>query len=380
MVKNKSQVTKASDQSGKRTYIKQTDVPLFSLDEALRVPRAIIENYAEQPTSPFNVAKALNLEPKGSRFVNLTGAAIAYGLIEGGAQATTIIRTPLAKRIFRTTGEIDDIEARREALLKPRVFGEFLGKYDGHTLPREDIARNVLMDMGVPTEKAGEVLTRIIESATSAGFIEELKGKRYINLEGVALGAIGAQEKPESLLESETTDDEEATVRVEPEALRPAYQIDEARRKRVFISHGKNKAIIPPMKKLLEYGELEPVVSVEKQSVSKAVPEKVMGEMGSCGAGIIHVEAEKTIIDKQDEEHVILNPNVLVEIGAAMAFYGRRFILLVREGVKLPSNLQGLYEVRYAGDSLDADVTIRLLEAIKDIKNYPLPGEEPASR
>jgi len=44
-----------------------------------------------------------------------------------------------------------------------------------------------------------------------------------------------------------------------------------------------------------------------------------------------------------------------------MKFYGKRFILLVRDGVMLPSNLQGLYEVRYKGDTLDADATIRLL-------------------
>ena len=60
-------------------------------------------------------------------------------------------------------------------------------------------------------------------------------------------------------------------------------------------------------------------------------------------------------------EHMLLNPNVLIEIGAAMAFYGRRFILLVREGVKLPSNRQGLFEVRYSGDTLDAVSTIKLL-------------------
>jgi hypothetical protein len=41
--------------------------------------------------------------------------------------------------------------------------------------------------------------------------------------------------------------------------------------------------------------------------------------------------------------------------------------------VKLPSNLQGLYEVRYGGEILDAGSTIKLLEAIKDIKNYSLP-------
>jgi predicted nucleotide-binding protein len=58
-----------------------------------------------------------------------------------------------------------------------------------------------------------------------------------------------------------------------------------------------------------------------------------------------------------------------------MAFCGRRFILLVRHGVKLPSNLQGLYEVRYTNETLDAAATIKLLEAINDIKNYALPTD-----
>ena len=80
-----------------------------------------------------------------------------------------------------------------------------------------------------------------------------------------------------------------------------------------------------------------------------------------------------SIIDKDANELTLVNENVLIEIGAAMALYGRRFILLVREGVKLPSNLQGLYEVRYTSETLDGDATIRLLEAINDIKNNPSP-------
>jgi hypothetical protein len=357
--------------SQKRPYIKQSDVPATTLDDTLRVPRAILDNYAGQSTSPFNVAKALNVEPRGRQLLNLCGAAIAYGLIEGGAQAESISITPLAKKILRPLNESDDIAGRREALLKPRIFKEFLMKYDGHAFPREDIAKNVLIEMGVAKEKADEVLTRVVESAESVGFIEELKGKRYIHLEGVA--KVPADQKEEG----EIVEGEESLLPPgKLEAHPGVHKVDAARRKRVFITHGRNKDIIPNIKKLLEYGELDPVVSVEKQSVSKPVPEKVMAEMRSCGAAIIHVEAEETIIDKQDHEHVILNPNVLIEIGAAMAFYGRRFILLVREGAKLPSNLQGLYEVRYTGDTLDADVTIRLLEAIKDIKNYPLPEEE----
>ncbi|HEX6045315.1 MAG TPA: TIR domain-containing protein [Pyrinomonadaceae bacterium] len=143
--------------------------------------------------------------------------------------------------------------------------------------------------------------------------------------------------------------------------------------RRVFVTHGKDKSFLDPIKKLLGFGEMTPVISVEKQSVSKPVPDKVMDDMRSCSAAIIHVDAEQTLIDKDAEEQKILNANVLIEIGAAMALFGRRFILLVRDGVDLPSNLQGLYEVRYRGDSLDGDATIKLLEAINDIKNNPLP-------
>ena len=90
--------------------------------------------------------------------------------------------------------------------------------------------------------------------------------------------------------------------------------------------------------------------------------------MRDCGAAIIHVEGEMTLMDSEANEHIVLNPNVLIEIGAALALYGKKFILLVKDGIKLPSNLQGLYEVRYEGDALDGNATIRLLEAINELK------------
>jgi predicted nucleotide-binding protein len=117
---------------------------------------------------------------------------------------------------------------------------------------------------------------------------------------------------------------------------------------------------------------MEAVVSVEKQSVSQPVPDKVMNDMRDCGAAIIHVEGEQVLIDSEAKEHVVLNPNVLIEIGAAMALYKKRFILLVKDGVKLPSNLQGLFEVRYEGDALDGNATIRLLEAINELKKIDI--------
>jgi hypothetical protein len=173
-------------QASKRTYLKQSDVPSASLDEAMRISQAIFEHYAGKATSPLHVAKALNIDPSGSQLKVLSGASIAFGLTEGGAQAASIAVTDLARRILRPVSENADVDARREAVLKPRIFGEFLREYDANPFPREDIALNVLEGKGVPREKTAEVLERILTSASSVGFIEEIKGKKYVSLQGIA--------------------------------------------------------------------------------------------------------------------------------------------------------------------------------------------------
>jgi hypothetical protein len=343
MAKSTKNAVQKPGPESKRPYLKQSDVPLASLDDALRVVQAIFDQSSgSRPVSPFQLAKALNLDPRGSQLKLLTGAAIAFGLIEGGAQASAISFTELARRVLRPKEENADLMAKREAILKPRVFGDFLRQYDGKPFPRQDIALNVLEDMGVPRARAAEVLERIDESARSVGFIEEIKGKNYVSLPGPAV-LPGTPQGPEV---EESKDDEakdpevpQQRVTVQPPAVQSKSTeltvaiADDQRRRRVFITHGKNRDLVDPIRKLLEYGELEAVVSVDRQSVSKPVPEKVMDDMRKAGAAIIHVDADRTIVDKDGNENVLLNPNVLIEIGAAMAFYGRRFILLVREGV-----------------------------------------------
>lgn len=252
-------------------------------------------------------------------------------------------------------------------------MGEFLKKYSGSPLPRHDIALNVLQELGVPQDKAEAVFSLIVDSAQTVGLLREIKGKQYVDLTGVA-----QDPQATSIIEDEAEPDTEIPAPEESAipAAKPIAMVSQGSpqlSRRVFITHGKDKSFLDPIKKLLGFGEMIPVTSVEKQSVSKPVPDKVMDDMRSCSAAIIHVDAEQTLIDKDAKEYKIVNPNVLIEIGAAMALYGRRFILLVREGVELPSNLQGLYEVRYKGDALDGEATIKLLEAINDIKNNPLP-------
>jgi predicted nucleotide-binding protein len=381
-VAEKKQITKTADET-KRPRLMQEDVPGYSLIDALRVPQALLDNFAGEATPPLRVAMAMGLQPSSSGFRQMCGAAIAYGLTEGGCNAVSIKVEPLAKRIFRPLEDGDDMLAKRESLLRPRVIGEFLNKYNGSPLPRTDIAKNVLADMGVPNDRTDKVLALILDGAESLGLIADIKGKKYIDLSGITvqaptiLSAVSVSEDSQTTpadpipnISGQDTSSAQQTLAQMPSS---DPHLDLSKKKRVFITHGKDKSFVEPIKKLLLFGELEPVVSVEKQTVSQPVPDKVMNDMRSCGAAIIHVDAELKLIDKELQEHVVLNPNVLIEIGAAMALYGRRFILLVKSGVTLPSNLQGLFEVRYSGEVLDGDATIKLLEAIREMKTHASP-------
>jgi predicted nucleotide-binding protein len=373
--KNGNQVVKP--EKG-RTYISQADIPSSSIERATKVPAAIGDNYGFKPSTPLQVAKALEVQPTSSGFKMLTGAAIAYGLTTGGYNADTIAITPLGMRIVRPTAEGDDLAAKREALLRPRVIREFLKKYDGAPIPKEAIAQNVLMEMGVPQDRTNEVLKLILDGANSVGFLQEIKDRKYVDLSNAAMPQPNEKEGDE-----EQPDEEDGLSKAPAAVNRDAVDkrlttptiSKEAggRLRKVFITHGKNRALIEPIKKLLAFGELEAVVSVQTQTVSQPVPGKVMEEMRSCGSAIIHVEDERHLADKDGNQHVVLNDNVLIEIGAAMALFGQRFVLVVKEGVKLPSNLQGLLVLFYKGETLDMEETVKLLEAINDIKKRPLP-------
>jgi hypothetical protein len=362
-----------SGKRAKKASLPQTDVPSLSLTEALRVPQAIASELGKQPATPLQVAAAMGMKPTTGHFRTITAAATAYGLTDGGAFAEKIGLTELGRRIVAPLGDGDELLARHDAVLKPRVTREFLQKYSGSKWPRVDIGQNVLESMGVPVDQAARALELIHQDAKDSGFIKEINGTDFVEVAApVAAGSRGRDAQQFATDPASVSPDEDPAQGPETPADvaptgRPAQM--EADSGRVFITHGKNQTIVEQIKKLLAFGNFEPVVSVENQTAAKPVPDKVMDDMRSCSAGIVHVGAEMKFLDGDGNEHQMLNPNVLIEIGAAMALYGRRFILLVERGVTLPSNLQGLYEVRYEGAGLDHESTMALLEAFASFRS-----------
>ena len=108
--------------TAKRTYFKQADFPQTTLQQAQRIASAIVDNFAGDGGSPPDIALALGISPTSSAWPALTGASVAYALTVGGYNANTIKITQLGKKLVAPEKEGDDLAARREAILKPRIL------------------------------------------------------------------------------------------------------------------------------------------------------------------------------------------------------------------------------------------------------------------
>jgi predicted nucleotide-binding protein len=355
----------------KRVYFKQADFPQSSLQQAQRIASALVDNFGAKEGSPPDIALSIEISPTSSAWPNLAGSSIAYGLTDGGVNASIIKLTPLGRKLVAPEREGDDIAARREAIMRPRISKEFFERYRRAKFPSDAIASNVLKSLGIPTERAQSALEIVKENGRYAGIIRDTPTGPFVNLDSPGVPAPTAtpalpEHDPEEIAAAAAGAASSETQQEPPAAIaRPAF---DAKANRVFISHGKQKDIVAQLKELLTFGNFEPVISVERESTAIPVPEKVFEDMRSCGAGVIHVGAEEKYLDREGKEHSKVNENVLIEIGASMPLYGKKVILLVEKGVTLPSNLQGLYRCDYAGNSLDHEATMKLLKTFSQFR------------
>jgi predicted nucleotide-binding protein len=379
MAKTKSANKPVGERKEKRAYISQEDIPQFTLENSIKIAQALYDNFGNKGASPHQVAISLDISPTSSSWKHLTGSSVAYGLTNGGAQANEISLTALGKRIVAPEDDGDDDSAKIVACLKPRIIKEFYDRYDRNKFPKDVIAKNVIATLGVPKDKVDDVYNTILANGKYVGIIQETKTGPFVFVEksklniptnGSGLGSNNAEN-------DEDDNDEIPDALAHKLDLKKSFQPkpgpeDLNQKAKVFISHGKNKKIVEQLKEILTFGQFEVVVSIEKEATAIPVPEKVFSDMRDCNAAVIHVESELELMDKEGNVHLTINENVLIEIGAAIALYGKKFVLLCESSLKLPSNLQGLYRCNYDGKELTYEATMKLLKAFngfRQIKN-----------
>lgn len=365
MPKKRSQNEKQeSREKAKRSYVSQSDLPSRPLRDALRVSQAITDSYAGGPTAPHDVALALDLSPTSSSWRELAAASLGYGLTKGSWNADKISLDTLGRRATAPTEEGDDIRARAEAALRPKVLGAFFRKYNKAKFPPDHIAKNVLQqESRVPPDRTDSALQIIKDNGQFVGFIRDTKTGPFVAIEDPQPRPVRLAPEPADAEAEQEEAPAPDTLSLSPTMREPRQE--PARPFKVFISHSKNMAIVEQVKDILGLYDIDYEIAEEEETAAIPVPAKVMAGMRRCQAGIMVVTADE---QNKSMEGYSINTNVLIEIGAAFVLYDQGVILVWDRRLKVPSNLQGLYRLDFEGDQLSFATGTKLAKAVKSLR------------
>ena len=348
--------------------IRQSDIPGVTLEQALRVPQALSDQYAKQPARPLDVAVALDMSPNSGPFRTLCGAAVGYGLTDGGPNAKEIALTELGRRAVSPLVEGDDAQALREAVLVPTVQRQFLERYDGSPLPTETIALNVLETLGVPVKSTKRFYGIIRSNAEKVGFITVIKEKEYIDLHKVSMESQALEVDSASRVSADVGHEVIASPQADLSGAPPpeSKTIDHETR-RVYIGLEADERMRAQLTQLLAFGRREPVTATRDPENPGHTVKNMIEAMQSASSAVLLAPST----DQADQSSFgqivssFKNSSPLShEIVAAFVLYDERFVVLAARGAELPSDLPDFQVVEYAEDGLAMDDLMSIAAAL----------------
>jgi hypothetical protein len=145
--------------------------PRHSLEKALRIPAAIIEQNAGKACTTREAAAFSGISYNGPFNVEISSAK-KYGLIEQ-PEAGKVQPTDLAKKILKPQSPNDAIEGYRQAILNAPDIAEVYQHYRGENLPDDVFLKNTLVDTyKIPDESFVEFKQIFVTSLETAKLIE----------------------------------------------------------------------------------------------------------------------------------------------------------------------------------------------------------------
>lgn len=149
------------------------DYPKHNLEQALRIPRLILEQNAGRPCSREEAAAFAGVALAG-RFVTEITSSKRFGLLEENGELTISGR---ARAILRPESRQADMSARRDAIRAAPVVGDIYDFYKSENLPDDQFFRNALTErFGIREAKVSAVTKVLMQSLEFAGLLEEHEG------------------------------------------------------------------------------------------------------------------------------------------------------------------------------------------------------------
>jgi len=164
---------KASPKQTKPPAAKQARYPRHSVEKALRIPRAILDQNAGKPCTPSEAGGYLGLKAIKGPFSVEIGSAKKYGFVDT-PEPGKIQTTELGRRVLRPKSPEDQLKAYREAVLQAPDILDVYKHYRGENIPQDNFFKNTLADnFGIPDADFSDFKQIFLESLSTAQLVEE---------------------------------------------------------------------------------------------------------------------------------------------------------------------------------------------------------------
>jgi hypothetical protein len=190
-VKSRAKATKPKEEKqiklkkGKNKSTGRTaKYPRHSLERALRIPQAILEQNAGRECTEQESASFAGVSYNRGPYVVELSSASKFGLLERASGKVRL--TDLARTILHPQDEGARLKGLRNAVLKAPEISDVYERYRGVILPDEHLLNNTLVaKFRIPQEKLAEFKAIFKNSLEYAKLIEQTDGKsRIIDVSG----------------------------------------------------------------------------------------------------------------------------------------------------------------------------------------------------
>lgn len=172
--------------------------PRRTLEQALRVPRALRDNNGGQPWAAAELAAGLGVGAKTGNAFYLTSAAKQYGLTDGTNRSAEVGLTDLGRHAVYPASPEAEASALRTALLNIELFRGVLEHYGGNNLPEKRYRENTLftkfnLDPAVQDEFV-ELLTKNCKFVGIGDTLDSTPGSTGPTRSAIVVPAVAAAE------------------------------------------------------------------------------------------------------------------------------------------------------------------------------------------
>lgn len=163
----------ATDRAAKNGKEGPAKYPRHTVEQALRIPEAILQQNAGNPATPAEAVKfAGGAKVSGPWIVEISSAK-KYGFLTTNSSKQLVVEDR-ARKALVPQDENDKRDALRDAVISAPDFAEVYKYYRGEALPDQQFLSNALTErFKIPTDKVSEFLDLFLKSLRSAELVDE---------------------------------------------------------------------------------------------------------------------------------------------------------------------------------------------------------------